>query len=116
MANSPAPEAWKSEFNNGRAPVGDSLFGSPDNLSAKPGSTESLRPKHAPEGDVIGVTSGVAHRRGDGQVGATYRIEAVLPAQEHENASVQANGRILPSVAGRNKAFYLQGVYDDTSA
>lgn len=106
---------WKAEANNGREPVGTSIPSSAENLSADPGYGKFRKRGTTGKSDPLGQTMGAGHRSNDGKVGATYRIQAHLPAQTNEAACVQANGRILKPVTGRSNSFYVQGVYDETS-
>lgn len=103
---------WKAEGNNGRQPVGTSVVGTFKNSSADTGNgTPRARGGANPDTD---ITGGAGVRKGDGKVGATYRIGATLPGPSGEAQATQANGKILPPTHSRSGSFYVQGVYDST--
>lgn len=100
---------WKAEATNGRRPMGQGIA-PVKNASAQRGYA-TPRPRGGANPDT-NITGPVGIRKGDGKVGATYRVVASLPAQAQEVSSVQANGKILPPTHSRSGSFYVQGVYD----
>jgi hypothetical protein len=108
--NTPAPDAWKFEAQNGRQPVGTS-YSKPVNASADPGNGKA-RPRGGANPDQ-NITGGAGIRK-QGKVGAQHRITATLPGPSGEAQATQANGKILPATHSRSGSFYVQGVYDST--